>query len=741
MNYAFLKFVSAHTHLVRACLAALPRLGRTSVALSLISLFFSALIPQVSANVINSTDDGALVVARDALQAERIHISKKVYDVSADGRLMVYAASTRSVANNTVTTSLWLQDLLADTEPRRLATERPAATESGISPQLSPDARVVAYISGENPGAVTLINLHSGLKTLITPRFAPAPDAKVTRILTGVRWSPGGGRLAVLFSELIERDPQVTGRSVSVEWLSWMGLDPVPVQRLAVLNAEGGHIIAMTSAARQVSEAEWSPDGRFIAFTADRAVSTAAEKALGDGFNSDIYLLDPDRGKESVAFSGPGWNYFPRWSPDGRRIAFYSKPRLGATTQVGILEVGRRSVRFIGEEWHFTHNDYVWVGTGQLAIATFERMGCPIRTVDVESGDTRQVSPDNLDCNLSLAWSPEAKKLFFKRHSYSNPIELAVSALDSWSPKLITKFGEAAKLPAANVRTVSWPSKDGRFTVHGVLVTPMDGHLGRRPLVVSIQGGPIMVDAQTMGGGHAQHLLHPLLARGYAVLMPNTRGRAGYGWEFIRTMRDHQDYLEGPLNDLMGGVDLVERMGIADTDRLAVIGFSYGGALAPYAAAKSNRFKAAVSGDSLVLDLVGPGYMTASASYSTAVGRSIMGMGSIYEPGSKDAHIRNSTLTYVRETTAPVLLECGIITGAGSSNDCNKFYHGLQYYKIPSELVVYPRTGHGIWEPALKYDSERRRLEWLDYWVLGKPIPSLVKQYGPPQGPEWRLSQ
>lgn len=708
------------------------------IAAPVLSLLLLAAAPHPEVAQIHPTIVEPLTVAQRVLEMERLDRTNVDYDISTNGRLLIYAAFDRSVADNNIVTGLWLQNLATKAPPIRLASEKPTSAPRAIVPRLSPDGRTVAYISGEETGAVTLINLKTRRKTLIKPQFATAPGDKDVPSLTDVKWAPDGLRLAVRFIEKTDTPPLKRGVSVSAEWFPWLGLDPVPRQRLAVIDRRDGRVLAMTGENRNITEAEWSPNGRLIAITAGRVVQAPGENRLDDRFETDIYLFDSVLGSESVISDAPGADREPRWSPDGYKIAFSSSRSFGERGRIGIFNVASQTKRYIGHDWQFTPRMYLWIDNKRLAAITYEKMGCPIRTIETETEITRRLSPDDLSCNQALLWASNARKLLFKRQSFMAPVEIAASSIDRWSPQALTQFGAGLDLPPAELRSLSWPSKDGRFTIHGLLITPKDGHQGRRPLVVSINGGPNPVTALELGGGDAAHLLHPMLARGYAVLMPNTRGRAGYSQAFKAAMPDYQDYLEGPFNDVIGGVELLDRMKIADTSRMAVIGFSYGGALSAYTVARSDRFRAAMLGDSTVLDFLESGYVIASNKYGSLIERRIMGLGPIYEPAEKEARARNSVLSHVQKIKTPMLLECGMFSGATILNSCPKIFQGLQYFKVPSEFVVYPRTDHGIVEPALRYDSERRRLEWLDYWVLGTPISSMVERFGPPKLAAWQ---
>ena len=97
--------------------------------------------------------------------------------------------------------------------------------------------------------------------------------------------------------------------------------------------------------------------------------------------------------------------------------------------------------------------------------------------------------------------------------------------------------------------------------------------------------------------------------------------------------------------------------------------------------------------------------------------------------------LRKLSPTYqVANAKTPALLEFG---ANSLIQEGDSLFQGLRHFGVPSELISYPRSGHGTSEPALLYDTARRDLEWFAYWVLGKPTPRMLERYGAPKIAEW----
>ena len=115
----------------------------------------------------------------------------------------------------------------------------------------------------------------------------------------------------------------------------------------------------------------------------------------------------------------------------------------------------------------------------------------------------------------------------------------------------------------------------------------------RYPLLVDVHGGP--TGAHTNGFKVGVHNGGQLWAgRGWAVLYPNPRGSSNYGEKFMRG--NIPDWGGGDYRDIMTGVDEVIKRGIADPERLAVMGWSYGGYMTCWIVSQTTRFKAAMVG-------------------------------------------------------------------------------------------------------------------------------------------------
>ena len=159
----------------------------------------------------------------------------------------------------------------------------------------------------------------------------------------------------------------------------------------------------------------------------------------------------------------------------------------------------------------------------------------------------------------------------------------------------------------------------------------------------------------------------------------------------------------------MTGIDMLVERGVADPKRLAIAGWSYGGTLASYAITQTPRFAAA---------LVGAGVTDHVSQYGTT---DIPPMIEAYMGGAPwevpDTYRKCSSVTHAARVTTPTLLCYGENDARVPPSQGREFYRILKGRNVSAELVIYPRSGHFIFEPALQTDFQRRMLGWLDRWI------------------------
>jgi dipeptidyl aminopeptidase/acylaminoacyl peptidase len=251
----------------------------------------------------------------------------------------------------------------------------------------------------------------------------------------------------------------------------------------------------------------------------------------------------------------------------------------------------------------------------------------------------------------------------------------------------------------AKSEVVRWKGPDN-FDVEGWITYPLDYQAGKKvPLILSIHGGPYGANTARFDA-RAQIFA----AHGYAVLAPNPRGSTGYGMKFEQA--NVSDWGGKDFGDLMAGVDAMIDRGIADKDKLLVMGGSYGGFMTFWTVTQTNRFKAAIghAGISDWYSFYGqsdiPGLMT-------------YGFGG--EPWKATQTFRKySPITYISQVKTPIMITHGEQDRRVPIQQAEEFYRGVKGVGDEAIFVRYPREGHGIAEPNHQIDLVERQLEWFE---------------------------
>lgn len=276
------------------------------------------------------------------------------------------------------------------------------------------------------------------------------------------------------------------------------------------------------------------------------------------------------------------------------------------------------------------------------------------------------------------------------------------------SPQRVSRANDdLPKLPLGDTQVIHWKGPDG-LDIEGLLTYPAGYETGKKyPLILNIHGGPTGVFGENYIGRFAVYPLATFASRGYAILRPNPRGSGGYGKKF--RFGNLGDWGGKDYQDDMAGVDHVIAMGIADPDRLAVMGWSYGGFMTSWIITHTNRFKAAS---------VGAGVTNLWSFTGTA---DIPGFLPDYfggEPWDQfKAFTEHSPMSFVKNVKTPTLVLHGESDVRVPTSQGYELYHALKRMGVTTKMVVYPRTPHGPREPKFILDIAQRNVDWTDKYA------------------------
>jgi dipeptidyl aminopeptidase/acylaminoacyl peptidase len=461
-----------------------------------------------------------------------------------------------------------------------------------------------------------------------------------------------------------------------------------------------------------IEEIAVSPDGARIACITNRTGE------WDDYHFGDIWLVETETGAARLLTDRPGGKGSLRWSPDSSQLAFLSwlDPDLSYSRQsVFVVDAPatpseQQPVPRLIEPQGFDIDvmDLQWRrGDGQLIVIGAVGAGSAlIRISETEFEILHELTGEIQDLDADI----ESPVLIYVAESDETLSEIHL--LDPEAPagereipltSLHRDFLETYRLPKQE--TVRWTGRDGT-PLEGVLTYPLDYAEGRAyPLALQLHGGPKGRATRVL----CDYYLAPVWsAEGYLVFNPNYRGSEGYGNAFA--IANRRDLGGADFEDAISGVDWLIERGLADPDRLGIMGGSYGAFLANWAIGHSQRFKAAVS-------MFGIFNLQSDYSSSELPRWDTEYLGAYYwqEP---ELYRRLSPASYVDSIRTPTLVIHGDEDPNTFISNSKELYRALRHRGIVTQFVHYPREGHGLREPNHRLDEISRCLAWMDRYLL-----------------------
>jgi dipeptidyl aminopeptidase/acylaminoacyl peptidase len=239
--------------------------------------------------------------------------------------------------------------------------------------------------------------------------------------------------------------------------------------------------------------------------------------------------------------------------------------------------------------------------------------------------------------------------------------------------------------------------------MEGLLTYPIGYQKGKvYPLLLVIHGGPLGFFDETFLGTPNPYPLAAFAQEGFLIFRPNPRGSSGYGKQFRSA--NYQDWGGGDFMDIMTGVEALIEKGIADPEKLGVMGWSYGGYMTAWAITQENRFKAASMGAGFC-NLISINGTTDVHSFLTDYLGNYEENRSLYEG--------RSPINYLLNVDTPCLIQHGTADNRVPVSQAYEFYHGLKRLGKEATLVLYPGMEHRLSDPKMQLDAMQRNLRWF----------------------------
>jgi dipeptidyl aminopeptidase/acylaminoacyl peptidase len=505
---------------------------------------------------------------------------------------------------------------------------------------------------------------------------------------------------------------------------------------------------------------DWSPDGKQVAYTSNidevGATSTNNDvfivKIAPDLLAGDTKALpttsptpaNPEPAERAVHFAptkistSPGSDSTPRYSPDGKYIAYLSQARAGYESDRFRLMLYERATGKITEltnQFDRWVGSYVWAPDSKLLFFSAENQGeSPVFSIDL-LGRFHSVAGGHFD---NLAFDKDGY-LLATRMSSTSPNEIftinpsrsgcqyidfqppnpkiaedCYSAYKPERPAAIThlnqKVLEQVQLDQSESHGIEpfWFAGANQTKVEGFLIKPpnLDEHR-RYPVKFLIHGGP-----EGNWGDEWSYRWNAQLfaANGYVVVQINPRGSTGYGQKFIDEING--DWSGKPITDLMMGLDYaIKKYPFIDGNRVCAMGASWGGYAVNWLIGHTNRFKCAVTHDGM--------FNTVSA-YGTTEELWFPQWefkGNPYTQLGRANYERVNPLNSVKNFKTPTLVSHGQLDYRLDLSEGLQLFTALQMQKVPSKMLYFPDEGHWVLKPQNSELWYRTVNGWVDQWV------------------------
>ncbi len=625
--------------------------------------------------------------------------------LSPDGRRVVFVVNEADYHESRWVGRLWLAEVPAG-RARRIT----ASYEGERDPQWSPDGRHIAFLSARPdmteppPDQEDDEDLH---KEQIWVLPVDGGEAfRLTNTQEGVRafgWAPDGKTILYLAPEARPRPIQFIRDDNRKR-----RVDPVVEhkeklrQQFWGVDLEEKRPELLFTGDYGLAEFDVSPDGRYLVF------NTNHSGEANDYYQYDLFVLDlEEEGEPRKLVERGGGKFQPAWSPDGRSIAFLSNldPSLSYSQEcVWLVPLEGGEPRNLFADAPYDCHQICWPRQGSLYGIVADREEGPLARIS--ENDVRPITRGCCVDDFDVSDGPEQVMVVVAEDAQSLP-ELYLVEPDGSRhalTELNANFGEQYHLPRQEV--VRWSSADG-MQIEGLVLFPPGYEPGTRlPLVVQVHGGPKGRVTNTLRGYHMPAVY---AAEGYLVFRPNFRGSEGYGNAFA--VANRRDLGGGDFRDIMTGVEYLVDLGLADAERMGIMGGSYGGYMTNWAIGQTDRFKAAVSEFgifNLVTDFSNSEISRWDPDY----------MGAYYWE-DPDVYRRCSPATFLERMSTPVLILHGDSDNNTFIANSKEMYQALRARGVTVEFVHYPREGHGLREPNHKLDEMRRCLAWFDRFLKG----------------------
>jgi len=627
--------------------------------------------------------------------------------LSPDGKWVAYTVTAASLPDNRGVSRVWLAEVTTGQ-----ARELTAGPGSDRQPRWSPDGRTLAFVSTRQNGAQLWILPIGGGEAR---RVTSLPDGVADPV-----WLPDGKGLVITSDVKWPATQEIDRRNddypteariwTTLLWRHWDEWRAGKRQHLFLVTLADNGAKDLTPLDHDVPTIATSGDGD-VAVAPDGleiAVAMHGDSTVADNTNVDIYLLGRDGAAPRALTPGRGANNTPRYSPDGKWLAYLSLARPGFEADRQRLMLTRRSgERTAGAPaaeatagWALSVSSYTWCPDSKCVYAAVEERGRErVYRIDIPAFRRAPVATaDGVNSNVNVA--PDGATLVYLHQSNTQPAEVWAGG------RQLTHHTDpaVAQLDLKPLEGYGFVGALGD-SVYGWVVRPPGFNPARRyPLVYLVHGGPQGAWNDTW---HSRWNYQMFAARGYVVAAVNFHASTGYGQKFTDAISQHWgDY---PLEDLLKGLDIVARLPYVDSTRMGAAGASYGGFMIYWLAGHTNRFKVLVAHDGVFNPVSMAGTTEELWFVDWEFGGTPYANRALYE--------KWSPLNAVQNWKTPILIVHSQLDYRVDLSEGYQAFTAAKVLGVPAKFLYFPDEGHWVTRPRNRRVWWGTVLDWLDQYL------------------------
>ena len=642
--------------------------------------------------------------------------------VSPDGKQIAYTVSYYSVKENKSHTVIYVMN--ADGTNNLLLTH---TADSEVEPTWIKGGSKIAFLTAAS-GSMQIWEMNpdgSERKQLSSYEggiegFKFSPDESKVLFISQVKY---GQRTSDIYPDLDKASGKVINDLMYKHWDEWVENIPHPF----VASFDGNQVGAATDILKDepyespmkpfggIEQLAWSNDSKQIAYTCRK--KTGLEYSVST--DSDIYLYNTETGetrnlcKEDATDKNLGYDTNPKFSPDGKSIAWQSMERDGYESdrnRLCVMDLKSGEKTYVTEAFQSGVDDYCWAPDGK----TLYFVGVWHATSMVHStnlkGEVKQLT-DGMYDYTSVAMLNN-KQLLTKRHSLSEADELftvdlkkknAVTRITKENDQIFSQL-QMGKVEARWTKTV-----DGKDMLSWVVYPANFNPNKKYPTLLFCQGGPQSPVSQFWS---YRWNLQLMAANDYIIIAPNRRGLPGFGMEWLEDISTN--YGGHCMDDYLSAIDDIAKEPYIDKDRLGCVGASFGGYSVYWLAGHHNkRFKAFIAHD---------GFFNMEQQYleTEELWFTNWDLGGAYWEKNNPAVQRsyaNSPHLFVDKWDTPILCIHGekdfrILASQGMAA-----FNAAKLRGVPAQLLIFPDENHWVLKPQNGILWQRTFFAWLDKWL------------------------